>query len=689
MNDTLINPADSLSEQNAKLLVIATALMRRVEQSADAPGAAYAQFQRAALLEEEVRNRTGELENALDLLNSSNAQLERANRATEAARADLANAIEAVREGFALFSPDDTLVLCNSRFGMHLPDLQPQLAPGLAFADYVELVSGSPALDLPTGETAQGWAANRMARHAQDHVMFNVALTGDRWLQVSEHRTPGGGTVVLQTDVTDIMRRQLQERDRMLDDQARLIRATLEHLNQGVCIFDGAACLVGRNTQASALLSLPLSRFELGTPFAILFAGLAEAMPMQRLQGWLAAGDSAAPLSGELTLPGARVLTLFAEKIPSQGFVISFTDISQERAATQAVREANETLERRVVERTLELQDALAEAERANRSKSRFVAAASHDLLQPLSAAKLFLSSLDGADTPAPQRETAAKAARALRSVEGILEALLDISKLDAGRATVHLTPVRVDRLLAQLADEMAPLADAKGLQLRVVPSRAVVVSDATYLRRILQNLISNAIRYTATGRVLVGARHLRDALRLEVWDTGPGIPESQREQVFREFQRLNAAASAAEGMGLGLSIVERACALLHHPLNLISTDGRGSCFQVTVPLDGPATPGRLVLLVSEPGTDQADYTALLEQMGCDVLTATDGAAAAALLDELDLHPDAVLAAVAPVPEVAAPVIWINAAQPAPANTRRIVLPDDIATLREFLNLGV
>ncbi|WP_081805498.1 sensor histidine kinase [Actibacterium mucosum] len=657
MSHGLINPADSLEQQNEKLLTIAAALMRRVEQSADAPGAAYAQFQRAALLEEEVRSRTGELEHALDLLNSSNAQLERANRATEAARADLANAIEAVREGFALFSPDDRLVLCNSRFGMHMPELRRHLQPGLAFGDYVAQVAVSPALDLPPGDTAQGWATNRMNRHAQDHVLFNVALTGDRWLQVSEHRTPTGGTVVLQTDVTGIMRRQLQERERMLDDQARLIRATLEHLNQGVCIFDGEGCLVGRNTQASALLSVPLSRFELGTPFATLFAGLSGAMPMDRLQGWMAAGDQAAPLSDELSLPGPRVLTLFAEKIPTQGFVISFTDISQERAATQAAREANETLERRVVERTLELQDALAEAERANQSKSRFVAAASHDLLQPLSAAKLFLSTLDaGTD----QRATAAKAARALSSVESIIEALLDISKLDAGRATVHLSPVRIDRLLAQLADEMTPPAVAKGLDLRVVPCRAVVISDATYLRRILQNLISNAIRYTVSGRVLVGARRLRDAVRLEVWDTGPGIPEAARERVFGEFQRLDAAASAAEGMGLGLSIVERACALLHHPLNLISTEGRGSVFQVTVPLDGAPARGGLAMVVGKADCT-AEIIAALEAEGIDTLSAPSAAEAEALLAELDLHPDVVLCGATPLPRTAAPVFWIGA----------------------------
>lgn len=261
MHQSLIDPNDPLERQNEKLLKIAAALMRRVEESTDATGAAYAQFQRAAMLEEEVRARTHDLERALDLLNDSNARLAEANRETEAARSNLANAIETVREGFALFNLDEDLVMCNSRFGMHMPDIQDKLLPGLRFFDYVALVSQSEYLSLPENETAQDWVTQRMARHADDHVVFNVRLTGNRWIQVSEHRTPDGGTVILQTDVSDIMRIERQERDRLLDDQARLIRATLEHIDQGVCIFDKKQRLVGWNNRPASCLPFPRPSF--------------------------------------------------------------------------------------------------------------------------------------------------------------------------------------------------------------------------------------------------------------------------------------------------------------------------------------------------------------------------------------------------------------------------------------------
>ena len=271
MPHELIDPRDTLERQNEKLLKIADTLMRRAEQGTEASGAAYAQFQRAVMLEEEVRARTAALEKALDLLNESNAKLAQANAETEAARSNLNNAIETVQEGFALFDAQDRLVMCNSRFCKHMLDIYHQFKPGLRFEDYVHLVSTSPYLTLPDGETPEAWAAFRMARHKDNHAVFNARIAGRHWLQVSEHRTPDGGTVILQTDITDMMRLERQERERLLDDQARLIRATLEHLNQGVCIFDDQNRLVGWNRRAGELLSIQANHFRLGTPFLSLY----------------------------------------------------------------------------------------------------------------------------------------------------------------------------------------------------------------------------------------------------------------------------------------------------------------------------------------------------------------------------------------------------------------------------------
>ncbi|KAF0170862.1 MAG: PAS/PAC sensor hybrid histidine kinase [Rhodobacteraceae bacterium] len=660
--DSLINPLDSLEQQNAKLLTIAQVLMRRVEAITDDSGAAYAQFQRAAMLEDQVRERTRDLERALDLLNASNGALAAANRETEAARQNLADAIETVQEGFALFDAGDVLVMCNSRFGMHMEDVRAGLVPGLRFDDYVERVSRSRYLALPVGEAPQDWAEQRKRRHQERHVIFNVRFLGDAWVQVSEHRTGDGGTVILQTDVTEIIQMERLERGKLLDDQARVIRATLDHINQGVAIFDAGAALVGWNQRLGDLLAIPLARMWVGTSFEALFqrfrAGFefGEGMDAARLGLWVAGRSGRPGLSFEIRR-GSLILAVFAQEMPESGFVMSFTDVSAERRAIEALSRANETLEARVRARTLELEDALADAERANASRSRFVAAASHDLLQPLSAAKLFMASIgDEAITPAA-RGALDKAQKALISVEGILGSLLDISKLESGKVAVQVGPVRMGGLLAQLHEEFAGFAAAKGLALVVRPCEMVVESDPGYLRRILQNLIGNAIRYTDAGRVLVGARRRGAMLRLEVWDTGPGIPEAEQDNIFKEFHRLNAPASASAGMGLGLAIVERACALLGHPLGLTSRMGRGTCFMLQVPIldlaagiEAPTPPeralrmqDRIVFLLENDEDLRRAMGLLLEKWGVSVLEAASGEEALALIEDLGILPDFLL----------------------------------------------
>ncbi|MFS4580392.1 PAS-domain containing protein [Phaeobacter sp. C3_T13_0] len=707
MTQGLIDPRDSLERQNEKLLKITSTLMRRVEQDTDASGLAYAQFERAVLLEEEIRSRTRDLERTLDLLNLSNAKLAEANRETEAARANLANAIETVQEGFALFNPQDVLVMCNSRFGMHMPDIRSYLRPGLDFEAYVQLVSSSTALSLPAGTTAANWATRRLNRHQDRSVMFNVRIAGNRWLQVSEHRTPDGGTVILQTDVTDIMRLQHQERERILDDQARLIRATLEHLNQGVCIFDRQARLVGWNRLMGEQLSIPIARFRIGSQFGSIFDRLradftfADKEMASEVERWASprptpdgsAAPSANPIStsdnqahmpparvplsfdiqqgtDDIQQGGLRVLTVFMQDMPDGGFVISFTDVTAERQAARAMNATRDTLEQRVLERTLELEDALQAAERANASKSRFVAAASHDLLQPLSAAKLFVAALETELPPDTPRDTLSKATNALDSVETLLAALLDISRLDSGRTQVHIAPVDLDDLLSQLQDEMRPIAEAKGLSFRLRPSHATVRSDVTYLRRIIQNLISNALRYTTTGGILVGVRQRMGAVRVEIWDTGIGIAEDDRAHIFGEFQRLNATASAADGIGLGLAIVERACALLGHPLTLRSKEGIGTVFAINLPREqtvsavtasnhnrntkgvapdaasNPPTasvPHLIALLIVTDTDARQALTLTIEQWDIDVLPCSSEAEARSLLAEIDVAPDAVI----------------------------------------------
>ncbi len=661
----LLHPDDSPERQRDKLLNICSALMRRVEQAPDDRSNAYAQFERAALLDAEVRQRTADLEHALDLLNHSNAQLAEANREIETARSNLNEAIESVDEGFALFDVDDNLVLKNSRFCKDMPDVLPMIVPGMPFVDFVELVSQSKNLAHPHETTPAQWAKRRLKNHREQRVVFNITLTEDRWMQVSEHRTHEGGTVILQTDVTEIMREQRRERAQLVDSQARMLRATLDHLAQGVCIFDRDACLVGWNRRLEEMIRLPLPGPRIGLGFSRLLDLLRDQMKFTKggsrawLQKWADGVTDRAPITFELIGPDNQIFSVFAQEMPDEGFVISFDDVTQERQAAEDLRDLNRTLEQRVAERTEELGAALQEAERANESKNRFVAAASHDLLQPLSAAKLYLTSLQEMKIAPEATGISAKAESALESAEEIIEALLDISKLDAGRAAFDLQPLPLSQVLASLANEMSPAAAAKGLKLTVVTSSLSVVSDSMFFRRILQNLISNAIRYTDTGHVLVGVRRREGKARIEVHDTGCGIKPEDQDRIFQEFARLEPSNSGANGLGLGLAIVDRACASMGHRLDLVSTPGKGSCFAVEVELHQggagdtqliePAVDvldvlkGKMLLLVENDEAFAHAMTLKLEGWGAHVLHTLTGEDAADVLAEIDIVPDALI----------------------------------------------
>jgi CheY-like chemotaxis protein len=228
---------------------------------------------------------------------------------------------------------------------------------------------------------------------------------------------------------------------------------------------------------------------------------------------------------------------------------------------------------------------AIAEAKAANASKSRFLAAASHDLLQPLHAARLFVAALgeeqEGDD--AETRRLANQADRSIAAADGLLRALLNLAKLEAGKVQPAVRPIPLGPLLDDLHREFLPIAADKGLRLRLAPTKAWVKSDRDLLRSLLQNLIGNALAYTAEGSVVVGVRRDGAMLRVEVWDTGPGVPDHAREAIFKDFSRGESAIGTS-GMGLGLAIVERVANLLGHPVALRSTVGRGSVFSVAMP---------------------------------------------------------------------------------------------------------
>ncbi|MEL7448212.1 MAG: NahK/ErcS family hybrid sensor histidine kinase/response regulator [Pseudomonadota bacterium] len=297
------------------------------------------------------------------------------------------------------------------------------------------------------------------------------------------------------------------------------------------------------------------------------------------------------------------------------GIYAMFQDITVRRRAELALVEAKVNLEQRVEARTDELQVALREvqeanhaARRANASKTRFFAAAAHDLLQPVNAAKLFSALLSEAsdDMPQDQRELVARVEQGLASVEDLLSSLLDISRFDAGGHTPEVKAFPVQDLFEPLAAQFEQAAREQGLSLTFVPSSLWVESDPALLRRILQNFISNAKRYTESGGIAVGCRRTGDQVAIAVYDTGVGIAPEHQQRVFQEFARLpQSRKNEKRGLGLGLAIVERIARLLEHPVRMRSEEGSGSCFEVLVPRAQPQVAGADASAAEEarPGT--------------------------------------------------------------------------------------
>ena len=453
------------------------------------------------------------------------------------------------------------------------------------------------------------------------------------------------------------------------------LRTTLETIDQGIGVFDEKLTLAISNRRWLDLLGVSESMAAAGTPLAAFTDRAACGVPLDMLvDQHKDARRRHQPHHYRRQRPDGFVIEISTNPMPDGGFVATVSDITERARYEQALKEANESLESRVADRTRqltaanqELSRAKAMADAANRSKTRFLAAASHDLLQPLNAARLFSSSLleTAARIPGDEERRGAQRPllenldRSLKSVEQLLDALLDISKLDAGGVVATVEQFPVHDVLNQLAVEFEAIAAEKGLRLRVRCRNCTVRSDPRLLRRLVQNFLSNAVRYTEDGGVLLTCRSRGDTVRIEVWDTGPGIPEDKRAAVFGEFQRLETADKASEkGLGLGLAIVDRIARVLDHPIGLRSRVGHGTVFAVDVPRGegvaatvraaGPAPrvgalTGQVILVVDNEAAILDGMDALLSGWGCTVLTATDEAGAAAALAAAAARPDLLL----------------------------------------------
>ena len=356
-----------------------------------------------------------------------------------------------------------------------------------------------------------------------------------------------------------------------------ILQTALNHVRQGIAVFDTELQLICSNRQFAEILALPPQLVQIGIPLRDILeqmgidppgSGDSEALMERRLAAYTTEGEPYLE-----RLPDRHmVIEVRSNRMPDGGLVITFTDVTPSFEAAEALERANATLEKRVRDRTEELtrlnsELALAKsaAEDANISKTRFLAAASHDILQPLNAARLYVTSLVERKSVGDDSRLVENIDDSLEAIEEILSALLDISRLDAGAMTPSISSFKMADLMRSLEIEFAPIARAKGLRLTFVPCSLPVESDRSLLRRLLQNFISNAIKYTPQGRVLVGCRRRGESLQIGVYDTGVGIPPLKRGEIFKEFHRLEQGARIARGLGLGLSIVERLARVLNH----------------------------------------------------------------------------------------------------------------------------
>lgn len=298
---------------------------------------------------------------------------------------------------------------------------------------------------------------------------------------------------------------------------------------------------------------------------------------------------------------------------------------------------AYHTMEQRITQATAELRSRKEDAERANLAKSRFLAAASHDLRQPMHALVLFISELSSRSHPPETRRLVRQIAASAEAMENLLDSLLDISKLDAGVLQPEIRAFPLQKIFDRLSADFRPVADERGLRLRIHATDAWTLSDPMLLERILLNLLSNALRYTAQGTVMMACRRCGDHLRIEVRDSGMGIPRDAQEIVFQEFVQLdNPERARHKGLGLGLAIVRRLTELLGHPLSLRSAHGRGSMFAVELPRSSPVEegsteeppriPGNLsgltIAVVDDDQLALASLASLLNSWGCNVVAA-------------------------------------------------------------------
>lgn len=666
----MINPDDPLEVQVAKQTKIIQALVRRAGRQNDVGNSAYSAFQSAIALQGQIWAKTRDLElasNELELLRFDREQTQK----------NLSDALSAMEGGFALFA-DGKLQVCNDLFKSLMPDITDRILPGLDLAGYYDALRSSRHLADDGGRTQQDLTTAAQEGGKTNRSSFVLELHGDRWFQISQQHTNLDNVILLQTEITDIVRKNRLEKDQLIDMQAHYLQSAFDHMSIGICTFSRAGTVMIFNDRFRDLLGLPFTLVQNGTRFSQILDFISDSYPdaaneLASTDRWLKTLREEGRFRERLRHAGGRVLDLHVHQLPDRGFLADIKDVTLESRTT-------DLLEKRVEERTSELtqanlllteqyeQQAQAEeelrlakeeAEAAVSSKTRFLAAASHDLLQPINAAKLLISTLQDMAKDTPLNSMVERLDGSFTSMETLLHALLDISRLESTGSELSPTEFCLGNLIQAVIEDQQPVAARKGVQLDMVPCTTWVRSDQRYLLRSIQNLVVNAIQYTDQGRVLVGCRRRGDHVALEVWDTGIGIAHKDQMRVFEEFTRAENV-PAGSGMGLGLSIVDRTCRHLGHKVGVRSKPGVGSVFSIEMkivkheprpPLPAlsaiyePDSTMDLIALVVENDPDVLFATVQkLESWGASVLGARSTQEALELVGDIGVAPDIILA---------------------------------------------
>jgi PAS domain S-box-containing protein len=591
----------------------------------------------------------------------------------------LESTLENVAEGISVIDADLRLVAWNRRYAelFEYPD------DLLRIGTPVEtLIRYNASLGRCGPGDVEGHVAKRLAHfeHGTPHVFQRIRNDGSV-VEMRVNPLPGGGYVASFSDITEHKRTE-----QALRESESNIRVYTDNVPVLIAYVDRD--LVYRFVNKAYEHALGLGRDEICGRRVHEVLGRESFLEREvHMEGALAgirqSFEVATPdEAGGRRYAEATYIPQFDDEGTVQGFFALFHDITERRRAQQDLRVSFDTLEQRVQDRTRELsevnrrlrseielrnrieralREAKGDAEAANLSKTRFLAAASHDLLQPLNAARLFTSALGQGEHDGKTVRAIERIDSSLRAAEELLTALLDISKLDAGALEPRYTDFRVDDVLATLGVEFGIIARERGIEFHTVPCRVTVHSDRQFLRRILQNFLSNALRYTRQGRVVLGCRRRGNVLSIQVLDTGPGIPAEHLERdIYEEFRRFQPRDEmGAKGMGLGLAIVQRMARALGHEIRVSSELGRGSVFSVEVPISSAEAlvipdaaihrpvarlDEALVLCVDNELSILEGMAHLLDGWACEVITATDTAGALAALEEAGRPPDLLLA---------------------------------------------